>query len=98
MVQEQGNEVRGMIRNFFRPICYKLDWVEFSAEGFSKPVAGIIHRVAHPAVCGMPLGGIDTGCIDLETNGTFGYCTIFNSQIPCRGPLNLPFLGFGLGR
>ena len=45
----------------------ELKWVEFSAEGFSKPVSGVIHRVAQPAVCGMPLGGIDTGCLDLAS-------------------------------
>ena len=74
----------------------ELEWVEFKAEGFSKPVAGVVHRTAHPALCGMPLGGIDTGCLDLETNGTFGFCTIFNSHVPRRGPLNLPFLGLSV--
>ena len=74
----------------------ELEWVEFPSEGFSKPVAGVIHRTAYPAVCGMPLGGIDTGCIDLGTDGTMGYCTIFNSHVPRRGPLNMPFLGLSL--
>jgi uncharacterized protein (DUF608 family) len=44
----------------------------------------------------MPLGGIDTGCIDLETSGLWGYCTLFNTHVPRRGPLNLPFLGVNL--
>jgi uncharacterized protein (DUF608 family) len=60
------------------------DWVQFQGEGFSEPVCGIIHTRAHPAVNGMPLGGIGTGYLDVETNGTFGYCTLFNSGVPTR--------------
>jgi len=74
----------------------ELEWLEFAAEGFSQPVSGLIYN-SQPAVCGMPLGSIDTGCIDLETNGTLGFCTIFNSHVPRRGPLNLPFLGLSIG-
>ena len=37
-----------------------------------------------------------TGCIDLETNGTLGYCSIFNSLFPRRS-LHLPFLGLAVG-
>lgn len=73
-----------------------LKWQEFRAEGFSEPVAGLLHTKAHPARNGMPLGGIGTGCIDLETDGTFGYTTVFNSHVPRRGPLNLPFIGLSL--
>ncbi|MBI2842535.1 MAG: hypothetical protein HYX78_03965 [Armatimonadetes bacterium] len=73
-------------------------WVEFPAEGFAEPVAGLIYRASGPALCGMPLGGIDTGCIDVETDGTFGFCSIFNSHVPRRGPMNLPFLGIVLKR
>jgi uncharacterized protein (DUF608 family) len=71
-------------------------WVEFRAMGFSEPVCGVIYRLDTPATNGMPLGGIDTGCIDIETSGLFGYCTIFNSHVPRRGPLNLPFLGLSV--
>ena len=45
----------------------------------------------------MPLGGIDTGCIDLETSGLLGFCTIFNTHVPRRGPINLPILGLSAG-
>jgi len=72
-------------------------WLEFEAEGFSAPVAGVIHRGTNPPVCGMPLGGIDTGCLDLEARGLLGYSTIFNSLIPRRGPMNVPFLGISIG-
>lgn len=73
-----------------------MEWQEFRAEGFKRHACGVIHRKNTPASNGLPLGSIDTGCIDLETDGTFGYCTIFNSHVPRRGPLNLPFLGLSI--
>jgi uncharacterized protein (DUF608 family) len=73
------------------------DWSEFSAEGFLGPVPGVIYRGSKPPVCGVPLGVIDTGCLDLEATGLLGYSTIFNSLRPRRGPMNLPFLGFAIG-
>jgi uncharacterized protein (DUF608 family) len=45
----------------------------------------------------MALGGVDTGCLDLETSGLLGYCTLFNSHVPRRGPINLPVLGVSVG-
>ncbi|MBU7004994.1 MAG: hypothetical protein HXS50_05465, partial [Theionarchaea archaeon] len=50
-------------------------WTRFRAEGFPDPVCGVIYRLSRPATCGMPLGGLDTGCIDLETSGMWGYST-----------------------
>ena len=70
-----------------------LTWSQFHALGFRSPVCGMLHRKGTPAQCGMPLGSIGTGCLDLDTDGTLGYCTIFNSFVPPRGKLNLPFLG-----
>ncbi|MBI2843254.1 MAG: hypothetical protein HYX78_07615 [Armatimonadetes bacterium] len=71
--------------------------VSFGAAGFSKPACGVIYRLAKPTTCGMPLGGIDTGCIDLETSGLLGYCSLFNTNSPRRGPLNVPILGLSVG-
>ena len=87
-----------MNKSLFPIDLRELEWVEFPAEGFSQPVCGVIYRKNCPPTCGMPLGVIDTGCIDLESNGTFGYCSIFNSLVPRRGPLNLPFLGISAGK
>ena len=73
------------------------DWGQFKAEGFSDPVCGVIYRCGNVVTNGMALGGIDTGCVDLETSGLLGYATIFNSHAPRRGPINLPVLGMSVG-
>ena len=69
------------------------EWIHFDAEGFSQPACGVIYRSGDKVTNGMALGGVDTGCIDLETSGLLGYMTIFNSHVPRRGPDNLPILG-----
>jgi hypothetical protein len=68
-------------------------WVTFSATGFSKPACGVIYRTKDEVSCGMPLGGIDAGCIDLETSGLLGYNTIYNTHIPRGGPSICPSWG-----
>lgn len=72
-------------------------WIEFPAAGFSKPACGVIYKTKDIVTCGMPLGGVDVGCIDLETSGLLGYSTIFNTHVPRGGPLNLPILGLSTG-
>ena len=73
------------------------EWQQFRAAGFSKPACGVIYRLRDRVTNGLALGGVDTGCIDLETSGLLGYCTIFNTHVPRRGPLNLPILGLSVG-
>jgi len=73
------------------------EWVQFPAAGFSKPACGVIYRLKNRVTNGMALGGVDTGCLDLETSGLLGYCTLFNTHVPRRGPLNLPILGLSVG-
>lgn len=73
------------------------DWVHFNAAGFTEPVCGVVYRLEDTVTNGMALGAIDTGCIDLETSGLLGYCTIFNSHVPRRGPINMPILGISVG-
>ncbi len=74
-----------------------LAWSQFTASGFTEPVCGLIYRKSTPAECGLPLGAIATGGIDLDTDGTFGYCSMFGSFVPPRGPLRQPFLGLRVG-
>ena len=73
------------------------EWVRFKADGYSQPVCGVVHRMEDIVTNGMALGGVDTGCVDLETSGLLGYCTIFNTHVPRRGPINLPILGLSTG-
>src|SRR2546422_1506558 len=72
-------------------------WLQFGALGFRKPVSGVVYRLGNKVTNGMALGGIDTGCLDLETSGLLGYLTLFNTHVPRRGPLNLPLLGLSMG-
>jgi uncharacterized protein (DUF608 family) len=72
------------------------EWATFPAAGYAAPVAGMIFQPEHGPTNGVPLGGVDTGCLDLEADGTFGLCTIFNSHMPRRGPLGEPFLGLNV--
>ena len=73
------------------------EWVQFEAEGFSKPACGVIYDKDAQVTNGMALGGVDTGCIDLESSGLLGYCTLFNSHVPRRGQINLPVFGLSVG-
>jgi uncharacterized protein (DUF608 family) len=72
------------------------EWVQFRASGFTEPACGVIYRRGDKVENGMPLGGISTGYLDVETNGTFGMCALFNSGVPMRGPLRSPFLGISV--
>ena len=42
---------------------------------------GVIYRSADTVTSGVPLGTIDTGCIDLESNGTLGFSTVFKVAV-----------------
>ena len=74
------------------------EWRQFRAHGLSTPACGVIFRRDRPPERGMPLGAIDTGRINLEQDGRFGHCTIYNSYCPQRGPLNVPFLAVTVGK
>jgi hypothetical protein len=73
-------------------------FVRLSAEGYTDtPACGVVYRKGDKVTNGMPLGGIDTGCLDLDTSGLLGYATIFNTHVPRRGPINVPILGLSVG-
>jgi len=73
------------------------EWSQFRASGFGRQACGVVYRLGDTVTNGMALGGVDTGCLDLETTGLLGYCTIFNTHVPRRGPVNLPILGLHAG-
>jgi len=61
----------------------ELAWTEFSASGFAAPVSGVIYHPSKPPCCGAPVGGISTGCLDINVDGVYGYSSIFNPVSPC---------------
>lgn len=71
-------------------------WLEFRCEGYSATVSGVIFGPEKPPCCGVPLGGIGTGCLDIEVSGVLGFETLFN-QFPRRPQLLTPFLGMTAG-
>src|SRR5450759_2866040 len=73
-------------------------WQTFEAAAYPHPVCGVIYRGEPRPTCGAPLGGLDTGCLDIEPNGMLGYSTIFNHLVNPRLLQNLPFLGLHLDR
>ena len=86
---------------FFQAGLPEVEWTEFKAAGFSKPVAGVIFNQENPTCCGVALGGLGTGSLDIETSGTLGFNCIFNPPNWPRGrspQLQLPFLGLSLGQ
>ena len=86
-----------MDKKLFPSDSGELKCVEFCAEGFTEPVAGVIYRTASEPCCGVPLGGIGTGCLDVQASGVLGFNTIFNAY-PRNPQLLLPFLGLAVGR
>src|SRR5688572_26905387 len=71
-------------------------WQEFSLAGFDVPVTGVVYRGLPQPTCGMPLGGLGTGCIDIEANGMLGYSTVFNHLANPRLLYNVPFLALSV--
>jgi uncharacterized protein (DUF608 family) len=72
-------------------------WARFNADGFANPACGIVYRKDDDVPHGMPLGGVATGFMDIDTDGTFGYFDLFNSGVPTRGPIQHGFLGIASG-
>ncbi len=82
-------------------------WVEFSAPGYAVPVSGAIFSAEQPPCCGVPLGGLGTGCLDIDPRGVFGFSSLFNPgglhpvfeswHYPRKNPTLQPFLGLSVG-
>ncbi len=82
-------------------------WVEFSADGFPRTVSGVKFLGSNPPCCGVPVGGISTGCLDIDARGVYGFSSIFNPWSKCpavknwrmpRKPQGMePILGLGVG-
>ncbi len=86
------------LQRLFPPSLPTATWTEFSSPGYKAPVTGLIYRARElRPVCGVPLGALATGCLDIEASGALGYSSIFNDQSPRGGPVNMPFLGLSVG-
>ena len=82
------------------------NWGKFRSEGFAHEVRGLVLSDTTNQCCGVSLGGLGTGCIDILPSGVFGFSTIFpvgrrhpakSYQPVYRNPqLLLPFLGVAI--
>jgi uncharacterized protein (DUF608 family) len=81
------------------------EWSTFAVQGFSRPVPGIVWDASHRPCCGVPLGGIGTGCVDIDAAGVWGYNSTFNGftvnpdamRTPRVPPTLWPILGLAIG-
>lgn len=59
-----------------------LNWVAFDAVGYPQPVYGVVYRASdRTLVCGMPLGGLGTGGIDINPDGRLGRSSLFERKV-----------------
>lgn len=82
------------------------EWQQFASSGYEHPVCGIVFSESDQVCAGMPLGGLGTGCLDIETSGVLGFSSIFRPSLmleptpyqTLRNPqLFTPFLGISVG-
>jgi non-lysosomal glucosylceramidase len=90
----------------FDPAASTREWTRFAAKGYKAPVAGMIFTDKDEVCAGMPLGGLGTGCLDIETSGVLGFSSIFfPSKMVDPTPYQTlrnaqfltPFLGIAIG-
>ena len=53
-------------------------WTTLHVEGFDSPIPGALFRASNTPCCGLPLGGVGTGCVDVDAAGVWGYNSMFN--------------------
>jgi len=81
---------------FFPTDLPEREWSEFPASGFAHSVCGAIFRSGKPPCCGVPIGGVSTGCLDIEATGVIGFNCLFDA-FPRKPQLLEPFLGLAVG-
>ncbi|MCC6492776.1 MAG: hypothetical protein IT424_07130 [Pirellulales bacterium] len=91
----------------FDPAAPIRQWTEFQAEGYSAPVSAIVFSDRDELCAGMPLGGVGTGCLDVETTGVLGFSSVFFPSLMLEptpyqtlrnAQLLTPFLGISVGK
>ncbi len=68
----------------------------FAVEGLTNPAKATVYPDGVLEQGGMPLGGLGTGYLCLDTSGRIGKCSIFN-RLPAPMMLNQPCLYLTLG-
>jgi uncharacterized protein (DUF608 family) len=81
--------------DLFSDVTPRSEWTGFHADGYEAAVSGVVFSTTHTPCCGVPLGGISTGCLDIDPEGTLGFCTLF-SRYPRKLKLFQPFLGVAM--
>ena len=105
-----GSTAAAPVARLFPTDLPELQWHEFHAAGFHQPVSGTIFHPSKAPCCGVPLGGISTGCIDLDAKGVYGFNSAFNgwshwphgiaaegSRMARKPPTLQPLLGLAVG-
>ncbi|MCL4190218.1 MAG: hypothetical protein KJZ87_00625 [Thermoguttaceae bacterium] len=68
----------------------------FAVDGYSGMVSGTVYPAGSLEQGGMPLGGLGTGYLCLDTDGRLGKCSIFN-RLPAPMANGHPFLFLTVG-
>lgn len=87
---------RGRGKKLFPTDVAPGQWLQVEAAGFTAPACAVVYRRENNVPNGMPLGGVSTGFINVEIDGTWGQSSIFNSGVPVRDKTGLPFLGLNV--
>lgn len=84
------------------------EWSRFRSRGFADSVRGLVIDGQSASCCGVSLGGLGTGSLDVLPDGLLGFSTLFPSrrrhpdkryQPVYRNPqLLLPFLGLSVDK
>ena len=95
------------IERLFPADVPELEWKRFRAAGFAEPVSGVVYTAAKPPCCGVPVGGLATGCLDMDARGIYGWSSLFNpvsprtcapgNRMPRKLPRVHPVLGLAAG-
>lgn len=108
LINISADDIYSATQTLFSTDLPAAKWVEFESAGYAQPVTGVIYRPENPPCCGMPLGGLSTGCVDIDVNGVLGFSTLFSDYTLTEGYANprgfprspgsfKPFLGLAVG-
>ena len=81
------------------------NWTTIPTAGFNTPIPGVLFRTTNRPCCGLPLGGVGTGCVDIDPSGVWGYNSTFNGytfnpdgvRMPRVAPTLWPMFGLATG-